>query len=83
LASWKNELNAQNNKGAGNDDISEDPLYDQAVNFVYEHEKASISMIQRQLRIGFNRAARFVEQMEKDGIIGPQEGSKPRRIIKT
>jgi S-DNA-T family DNA segregation ATPase FtsK/SpoIIIE len=44
--------------------------------------KASISMIQRQMRIGFNRAARFIEQMERDGIIGPQEGSKPRAVLR-
>ena len=59
-----------------------DHLYDQAVEFVLGQGKASISMIQRQLRIGFNRAARFIEQMEQDRIIGQQEGSKPRTVIK-
>ena len=44
--------------------------------------KASISLLQRRLRVGFNRAARFIEQMEEDGILGPQEGSKPRKVIK-
>ena len=44
--------------------------------------RASISMIQRRLRIGFNRAARFIEQMEADGLIGPQDGSKPRIVRK-
>jgi len=43
--------------------------------------KASISLIQRRFRIGFNRAARYVEQMEQDGIIGPADGSKPRTVI--
>ncbi|MCF8030897.1 MAG: DNA translocase FtsK 4TM domain-containing protein [Desulfohalobiaceae bacterium] len=66
--------------GADSEDVTNDPLYDQAVSFVLEQGKASISMIQRQLRIGFNRAARYVEQMEQDGIVGPQEGSKPRMV---
>ena len=47
-----------------------------------EQGRASISMIQRRLRIGFNRAARFIEQMEMDGVIGPQDGSKPRLVRK-
>jgi S-DNA-T family DNA segregation ATPase FtsK/SpoIIIE len=80
LKEWQKE--AKQNGQSGGDDISEDPLYDQAVEFVTNQGKASISMIQRQLRIGFNRAARFVEQMERDGVIGPQEGSKPRTVIK-
>ncbi|MGE4506677.1 MAG: DNA translocase FtsK, partial [Desulfovibrionaceae bacterium] len=42
----------------------------------------SISLVQRHLRIGYNRAARFVEQMEADGIVGPADGSKPRKVIK-
>jgi len=80
---WKNEFEGSNNKGTGADDVLQDPMYDQAIDCVVEQGKASISMIQRQLRIGFNRAARFVEQMENDGIIGPQEGSKPRPVIKS
>lgn len=59
-----------------------DPVYDEAVQFVLSQGKASISLLQRRLRIGFNRAARFIEQMEMDGILGPQEGSKPRKVIK-
>ena len=47
-----------------------------------EQGKASISLIQRRLRIGFNKAARFIEQMEQDGVIGAQEGSKPRTVLK-
>jgi S-DNA-T family DNA segregation ATPase FtsK/SpoIIIE len=62
--------------------MDNDPLYNEAVDFVYEQGKASISLIQRRFRIGYNRAARFVEQMEVDGMLGPQEGSKPRAVIK-
>ena len=66
--------------GGGGDDIASDPMYAEAVAFVREQGKASISLIQRRFRIGFNRAARFVEQMEQDGIIGPADGSKPRIV---
>lgn len=58
-----------------------DELYDQAVSLVCETGQASISMVQRRLRIGYNRAARLVESMEKEGIIGPADGSKPREVL--
>ncbi len=66
--------------GGGGDDVASDPMYAEAVTFVREQGKASISLLQRRFRIGFNRAARFIEQMEQDGIIGPQDGSKPRAV---
>ena len=68
--------------GDSGEDTAADPVYPQAVDFVMEQGKASISLIQRRFRIGFNRAARFIEQMERDGMLGPQEGSKPRPVIK-
>lgn len=68
--------------GSGPSDVLDDPKYGEAIDFVTEQGRASISMIQRRLRIGFNRAARFIEQMELDGIIGPQDGSKPRVVRK-
>jgi S-DNA-T family DNA segregation ATPase FtsK/SpoIIIE len=74
--------NAGNDAGPGGVGNSGDPVYDEAVQFVLSQGKASISLLQRRLRIGFNRAARFIEQMEMDGILGPQEGSKPRKVIK-
>ncbi len=83
LEAWKKEFEGTDSKGTGSDDVLQDPMYEKAIDCVLEQGKASISMIQRQLRIGFNRAARFVEQMEKDGVIGPQEGSKPRTVIKS
>ncbi len=68
--------------GSGGGDIASDPMYADAVDFVCQQGKASISLIQRRFRIGFNRAARFVEQMEADGLIGPADGSTPRLVIR-
>ena len=61
--------------------MDEDPLYDQALEIVVQSGKASASYIQRRLKIGYNRAARLVEEMEERGIVGPANGSKPREII--
>ena len=59
-----------------------DALYDKAVEFVCEKGYASTSAVQRQFRIGYNRAARMIEQMELDGIISEQNGSKKRKILR-
>ena len=59
----------------------EDPLYDKALEIVMQAGKASASYIQRRLKIGYNRAARLVEDMEARGIVGPANGSKPREVI--
>ncbi|OGQ45757.1 MAG: hypothetical protein A3H42_00540 [Deltaproteobacteria bacterium RIFCSPLOWO2_02_FULL_46_8] len=56
-------------------------LYDQAVRLVAETHQASISMIQRRLRIGYNRAARMIEKMEAEGVVGPADGAKPREVF--
>ncbi len=58
----------------------QDEMYDEAVRIVMESNQASISMIQRRLRIGYNRAARMVEQMEREGIVMPADGAKPREV---
>lgn len=58
-----------------------DPLYDQALEIVIQSGKASASYLQRRLSIGYNRAARLVEEMEERGIVGPANGSKPREIL--
>lgn len=60
----------------------DDPLYDKALEIVYQQGKASASYIQRRLKIGYNRAARLVELMEDRGIVGPAQGSKPREILR-
>jgi S-DNA-T family DNA segregation ATPase FtsK/SpoIIIE len=57
-----------------------DEMYDQAVAIVTETQQASISMIQRRLRVGYNRAARMIEQMERDRVVGPADGAKPREV---
>lgn len=58
-----------------------DPLYDEALEIVLAEGKASASYIQRRLKIGYNRAARIVEEMEERGVVGPANGSKPREVI--
>ncbi|MGD9023066.1 MAG: DNA translocase FtsK [Deltaproteobacteria bacterium] len=58
-----------------------DEKYDEAVALVTETGQASISMIQRRLRVGYNRAARMIEMMEREGIVGPSDGSKPREVL--
>ncbi len=61
-------------------DEDHDDMYDQAVAIVTDTQQASISMIQRRLRVGYNRAARMIEVMERDGVIGPADGAKPREV---
>ncbi len=61
-------------------DEDTDEMYDRAVAIVAETRNASISYIQRRLKVGYNRAARMIEQMEAEGIVGPQEGTKPRDV---
>jgi S-DNA-T family DNA segregation ATPase FtsK/SpoIIIE len=58
-----------------------DEKYDEAVAIVCETGQASISMVQRRLRVGYNRAARMIETMEKEGIVGPADGAKPREVL--
>jgi S-DNA-T family DNA segregation ATPase FtsK/SpoIIIE len=60
----------------------DDPLYEKALEIVYQQGKASASYIQRRLKIGFNRAARLVDEMEHYGIVGPAQGSKPRELLR-
>ena len=59
----------------------DDPLYDQIVEFVVTSGKASASLLQRRFKLGYNRAARIIDLLEERGIIGPQNGSKPREVL--
>ncbi|MFQ5673469.1 MAG: DNA translocase FtsK [Nitrospinales bacterium] len=68
-------------KGIDLDDEEEfDEKYDEAVALVANAQQASISMVQRKLRVGYNRAARMIEIMEKEGVVGPSDGVKPREV---
>jgi len=71
------DLDAEPEDGEGNDELFED-----AVRLVLEFGKASTSLLQRRLRIGYGRAAHLIDMMERDGIVGPADGSKPREILK-
>lgn len=66
---------------AASDGQEYDERYDDAVALITETGQASISMIQRHLRIGYNRAARIIETMEKEGVVGPSDGAKPREVL--
>ena len=71
------DLDAEPEDGDGSDELFED-----AVRLVLEFGKASTSLLQRRLRIGYGRAAHLIDLMERDGIVGPSDGSKPREILK-
>jgi S-DNA-T family DNA segregation ATPase FtsK/SpoIIIE len=71
------------NDGISDGESSEDDaLFDDAVRLVFEFGKASTSLLQRRLRIGYGRAAHLIDMMERDGLVGPADGSKPREILK-
>ena len=74
------ELDADNPAGSAEDD--NDPMFDDAVRLVFEFGKASTSLLQRRMRIGYGRAAHLIDLMERDGLVGPPEGSKPRELLK-
>ena len=63
-------------------DGEQDPMYQDAVRVVLEMGKASTSTLQRRLRLGYGRAARILDMMQRDGIIGPPDGSRPREVLK-
>ena len=66
---------------SGSGDEGGDPLFEEAKALVIETQKASASMIQRRLSVGFNRATRLMEELEMAGVIGPAEGTKPRKVL--
>ena len=77
----KDETKAEDGAEGSEDEVDDD-LYQEAVRVVCEMGRASTSTLQRRLRIGYGRAARLIDIMEKDGIVGPAEGTKPREVLK-
>ena len=85
------QANEKNGKGGKNaaaaepveDGADRDELYDDAVDVIVNTGMASVSMLQRRLKLGYSRAARLVDQMEEDGVVGPFQGSKPREVLLT
>jgi S-DNA-T family DNA segregation ATPase FtsK/SpoIIIE len=69
--------------GGTTDGDDNDPMYDDAVRLVFEFGKASTSLLQRRLRIGYGRAAHLIDMMYNDGLVGPADGSKPRELLKS
>ena len=75
------QLNGRGGIVMDTDTGSEDSMYSDAVKCVIDGGKASTSYLQRRLRIGYSRAARLMEEMEEQGIIGPADGSRPREVL--
>ncbi len=73
---------ASGTDGSGDEEAANDPLYEDAVKLVVEFGKASTSLLQRRLRIGYGRAAHLIDLMERDGIVGAADGPKPREVLK-
>ncbi len=67
-------------RGAFEDD-EDDPVYDQAIELVSRMEEVSVSKLQREMRLGYNKAAKIIERMEREGIVGPANGVKPRQVL--
>ncbi|MGB8260028.1 MAG: DNA translocase FtsK, partial [Terracidiphilus sp.] len=70
-------------EGSASGEDENDPLFNDAVQLVFEFGKASTSLLQRRLRIGYGRAAHLIDLMERDGLVGPADGSKPRELLKS
>lgn len=77
----QNIRNSQNLEGNYQDDDELDPLFEQVKDFVLKHKEISTSMIQSYFKLGYPRAAKITRQLEKNGIIGPANGSKPRKVL--
>jgi len=72
----------QNVEGSNDNPDENDPMFDDAIRLVFEFGKASTSLLQRRLRIGYGRAAHLIDLMERDGLVGPADGSRPRELLK-
>jgi S-DNA-T family DNA segregation ATPase FtsK/SpoIIIE len=65
----------------GRDNDLEDPVYDQALELVAQMDEVSVSKLQREMRLGYNKAAKIIERMEREGLVGPPNGVKPRQVL--
>jgi S-DNA-T family DNA segregation ATPase FtsK/SpoIIIE len=65
----------------GGDQDDDDPAYDQALDLISRMQEVSVSKIQREMRLGYNKAAKIIERMEREGIVGPANGVKPRQVL--
>jgi S-DNA-T family DNA segregation ATPase FtsK/SpoIIIE len=81
IPEYREEILEEREEGEGEEEM-DDEKYEEALQFVYDKGEASISMVQRRFRIGYNRAARIVERMEREGVVGPSTGIKPREVLK-
>nr|WP_082112354.1 DNA translocase FtsK [Paenibacillus sp. DMB20] len=80
-AEYDESLVPEVEESSSSDDDTLDELYDQAVTIILEAKQASVSLLQRRMRVGYTRAARLIDSMEARGVIGPYEGSKPREVL--
>jgi S-DNA-T family DNA segregation ATPase FtsK/SpoIIIE len=78
---YDEEILKDQQKGALGNGGEKDELYEEAVRVIMESNQASVSILQRRMRLGYTRAARIIDIMESEGLVGPYEGSKPRRIL--
>jgi S-DNA-T family DNA segregation ATPase FtsK/SpoIIIE len=78
---YEAEIKADDGSGRTIDEDEYDELYDEAVAFIIDSGKASSSMIQRRFKIGYNRAARIIEVMEQEGVVGAADGARPREVL--
>jgi S-DNA-T family DNA segregation ATPase FtsK/SpoIIIE len=79
---FEDEPESEEDENDFDNDTSDEALMEKALKIVVERHGASASYLQRRLKIGYNRAARLVEQMEEEGLVGPQRGSKPRELLR-
>ncbi|SMF81933.1 DNA segregation ATPase FtsK/SpoIIIE, S-DNA-T family [Paenibacillus uliginis N3/975] len=80
-AEYDESLVPEIDESSTSDDEVLDELYDQAIGIILEAKQASVSLLQRRMRVGYTRAARLIDSMEARGVIGPYEGSKPREVL--
>ena len=80
-AEVETQMNSAPTAGAGGARDARDEYFAEAGNFIIEKDRASIGMLQRVFKIGFNRAARIMDQLAEAGVVGEEEGTKPRKVL--